>query len=34
MERDSNRPIIIYKLPDGFKVPGYIAEVDQALYGL
>jgi sRNA-binding regulator protein Hfq len=33
-ERDSNRPIVIYKLPDGFKVPGYIIEVDRALYRL
>jgi hypothetical protein len=33
-ERNSNRPIVIYKLPDGFKVPGYVAEVDRALYGL
>jgi hypothetical protein len=28
IERDSNRPIVVYKLPDGFKVPGYIIEVD------
>jgi hypothetical protein len=27
-ERDSNRPIVVYKLPDGFKVPEYIAEID------
>jgi hypothetical protein len=27
-ERDSNRPMVVCKLPDGFKVPGYIAEVD------
>jgi hypothetical protein len=34
IERDSNGPIVVYKLPDGFKVPGYIIEVDRALYGL
>ena len=34
MERDSNRPIVIYKLLDGFKVLGYIIEVDWALYRL
>ena len=34
MERDSNRPIVIYKLLDSFKVPGYVVEVDRALYGL
>jgi hypothetical protein len=28
IERDSNRPIVIYKLLDSFKIPGYIAEVD------
>jgi hypothetical protein len=33
-ERDFNRPIVVYKLPDGFKMPGYIVEVDQALYRL
>jgi hypothetical protein len=34
IERDSNRPIVVYKLSDGFKVLGYIIEVDRALYGL
>ena len=34
MERDSNRPIVIYKLLDGFKVPGYVVEVNRALYRL
>jgi hypothetical protein len=33
-ERDSNRPIIIYKLLDGFKVADYIIEVNRALYRL
>jgi hypothetical protein len=28
IERDSNRPIIVYKLPDGFKVQEYIIEVN------
>jgi hypothetical protein len=26
--------MVVCKLPDGFKVPGYIIEVDRALYGL
>jgi hypothetical protein len=34
MERDSNRPIVVCKLLDGFKVPGYIVEINRALYGL
>ena len=34
IERDSNRPIVVYKLPDGFKVLGYIIKVDRALYRL
>ena len=34
IKRDSNKPIVIYKLLDGFKVPGYIIEVNRALYGL
>jgi Reverse transcriptase (RNA-dependent DNA polymerase) len=33
-ERDSNRPMVACKLPDGFKVPGYVTEVDRVLYGL
>ena len=28
IERDSNRPIVIYKLLDGFKVLGYIIEIN------
>jgi hypothetical protein len=34
MKRDSNKPIIVYKLLDGFKIPGYIIKVNWALYGL
>ena len=34
MERDSNKPIVVCKLLDGFKVLGYVIEVDRALYRL
>jgi hypothetical protein len=33
-ERDFNRPIVVYKLLDGFKILGYIIKVNRALYGL
>jgi hypothetical protein len=28
IKRDSNRPIVIYKLLDSFKVLGYVIEID------
>ena len=34
IERDFNKPIIVYKLLDGFKIPGYVIEINWALYGL
>jgi hypothetical protein len=34
MKRNSNRPIIVYKLLNSFKILGYIVEIDQALYKL
>jgi hypothetical protein len=34
MERDFNRPIVVYKLLDGFKILGYVVEIDRVLYGL
>ena len=34
IKRDSNRPIIIYKLLDSFKVLGYIIKINRALYKL
>ena len=33
-ERDSNKPIVICKLLDNFKILGYVIEVNRALYGL
>jgi dihydrodipicolinate synthase/N-acetylneuraminate lyase len=32
--RSSDLPLVIYKLPLGFKVLKYVAEVDRALYSL
>ena len=32
--RKSEGPPVIYKLPPGFERPGYVVEVDRALYGL
>ena len=32
--RSSELPLVIYKLPLGFKKLGYVAKVDRALYGL
>ena len=34
IERDSNKPIVIYKLLDSFKVLEYIIKVNRALYKL
>jgi hypothetical protein len=34
IKRDSNRPRIIYKLLDSFKILGYIIEINRALYKL
>jgi hypothetical protein len=32
--RNSELPLVICKLPLGFKKPGYVTKVDRALYGL